>query len=577
MTNEISKTPPAEGTRANVVRPKRWENPFDPEISESDIEKILDLPLFRKIDRTGFPATGSLRDIVANDTRILNYRRGDIIVRQGYYGNSVFIVIKGTIRRVAGPEGERVLAPRRVARRLSWFRALAQIWWRPKYPEVRYTGAERRRRQVQLRSVDGADARAVIDDVDGFLEHYATTSLTAGSVFGAVSALSRSPRMATAFADTDTQLIEMRWQGLRDIRRRDRWFHGYIDGLYRLHGLRRQLEASPLFRHLDGETLDVIAEHTQFETYGDFEWTHTYKGAVARDSSTVIESEPVIAEEGQDADSLIMISSGFVRVSQRRDHGQRTIGYMTMGEFFGLDEVYGNWRNGEDQRLRFSLRAVGYVDVLRVPIGVLKTHVFPTLSPQRVNQQTGWVKDGGAALRIRQSVTDFLVDNRAINGTATMLINLDRCVGCDDCVKACALAHGDNPRFVRHGPDHGPLMIANACMHCADPVCMIGCPTGAISRNSDDGRVLIDDPACVGCATCANSCPYNNIRMVQIRNHEGATVIDEATGSPVLKATKCDLCLGQLGGPACQRACPHDALVRIDMKDRQNLAAWINR
>jgi len=101
MTNEISKTPPAEGTRANVVRPKRWENPFDPEISESDIEKILDLPLFRKIDRTGFPATGSLRDIVANDTRILNYRRGDIIVRQGYYGNSVFIVIKGTWRNRA--------------------------------------------------------------------------------------------------------------------------------------------------------------------------------------------------------------------------------------------------------------------------------------------------------------------------------------------------------------------------------------------------------------------------------------------------------------------------------------------
>ena len=33
----------------------------------------------------------------------------------------------------------------------------------------------------------------------------------------------------------------------------------------------------------------------------------------------------------------------------------------------------------------------------------------------------------------------------------------------------------------------------------------------------------------------------------------------------------------QLGGPACQRACPHDALVRMDMRDQAALAEWINR
>jgi Fe-S-cluster-containing hydrogenase component 2 len=65
--------------------------------------------------------------------------------------------------------------------------------------------------------------------------------------------------------------------------------------------------------------------------------------------------------------------------------------------------------------------------------------------------------------------------------------------------------------------------------------------------------------------------------MVEIRDPSGAIMIDEETHNPILKATKCDLCEGQLGGPACQRACPHDALVRVDMRDRETFARWTRR
>jgi Fe-S-cluster-containing dehydrogenase component len=144
-------------------------------------------------------------------------------------------------------------------------------------------------------------------------------------------------------------------------------------------------------------------------------------------------------------------------------------------------------------------------------------------------------------------------------------------------VRACASTHNNNPRFVRHGPVHADIMVANACMHCVDPVCLIGCPTGAIHRDPRDGRVIVDDTTCIGCSTCANSCPYNNIQMVEIRDHDGNFILDQETGEPIVKAAKCDLCLGQLGGPACQRACPHDALIRIDMREHERLAAWVNR
>ena len=122
---------------------------------------------------------------------------------------------------------------------------------------------------------------------------------------------------------------------------------------------------------------------------------------------------------------------------------------------------------------------------------------------------------------IDSQLLDFLADHRFLNGTQTMLINLDRCTRCDDCVRACAATHDNNPRFIRQGPKHDNLMVANACMHCVDPVCMIGCPTGAIARDAETGTVRINDRTCIGCSTCANSCPYEAIRMVEIREPGG--------------------------------------------------------
>jgi Fe-S-cluster-containing hydrogenase component 2 len=97
---------------------------------------------------------------------------------------------------------------------------------------------------------------------------------------------------------------------------------------------------------------------------------------------------------------------------------------------------------------------------------------------------------------------------------------------------------------------------------------MIGCPTGAIHRSLEGGTVVINDDTCIGCSTCAKACPYDNIRMVEIHDKNGRPLIDPNSNQPIVKATKCDLCIDQWGGPACVRACPHDALERVDFHDQ---------
>jgi Fe-S-cluster-containing dehydrogenase component len=343
-----------------------------------------------------------------------------------------------------------------------------------------------------------------------------------------------------------------------------------VEQAYRENSLRVHLRETPLLQDLPSEMLDRVAEATEFESYGSFDWHTDFGADRPPDANAQIASEPVIAEEGDPPNALLLIRAGFARVSRRHGHGHQTVAYLGKGQAFGLPELIETKRSGTPVPWRQSLRAVGYVDVLRIPAEVIKSvHVLHSTA-------------GESAIRNPQSAIDpptldFLADHRFLNGTQTMLINLDRCTRCDDCVRACAATHDNNPRFVRSGPTHDGIMVANACLHCIDPVCMIGCPTGAIGRDAETGTVRINDPTCIGCATCANSCPYDAIRMVEIREPGGAFYVDEATGQAIVKATKCDFCAGQLTGPACQNACPHDALIRADMSDDGALAKWLGK
>jgi Fe-S-cluster-containing dehydrogenase component/CRP-like cAMP-binding protein len=547
-------------------------------MSDADVDAILALALFRTIDESGFPATLPLRGIIRNDTRRQSYRKGDVIVREGDYGSSAFVSIRGAVAVAVDHKAPPVpVGSTRKPR--SWFSALAQLWRNPKMIEVRdvrlYEG-----QTVERRGTASSDVRVVIPDVDAYCRAHRVERIEQGGFFGEIAALSRTPRTATVFAIEDCELLEIRWQGLRDIRRRDKAFRQYIDGLYRSRSLKIHLAEYRLFRNLPEEVAREIAAGTLFETYGEFEWYSTFKRHIwEEEAHTIFEEEPVIAKQGDYVDGLLLIRSGFARLSESLGQGQRTLRFITKNDVVGMDEIIAHWRDRTPLILRHTVTAIGYVDVLRVPTALVERYILPLLDAGR-DQPGAAVRFAGASdagEQLDPELVNFLVDHRVINGTQTMMIDTDRCVGCDDCVRACAATHDNNPRFVRHGPQHGKLMIANACMHCRDPVCLIGCPTGAINRPSIDGRVLINDATCIGCGTCAASCPYNNIHLVEIRDAEGAFIIDEATNAPIVKATKCDLCLDQLGGPACQRACPHDALIRIDMSDHAAVARWVNR
>ncbi len=575
-----------------VDRPQRWDVPFGDAMRDEDVDQLLLVEPFRSIDPSRFPAALPMRGILKNDSRINVYQDGSIVVREGDYGNSAFLVLRGKVQVVLEGLGREVLGWQ-PSQKKGFVESMAAWWRSPRLPEVRdrlsagSSWTTNNRDQVE----DLAQTRVFLQDVPRVLDGSWSMTLHQGEIFGELAALTRAPRMVTVVAEGETVLLELRWQGLRDLMRRTDALREHIEGLYRENSLHVHLRETPLLAQLPSESLAAVADATIFETHGDFEWQSPVEPyAPGRQPETVM-NEPLIVEEGTPCEGLVLVRSGFARLSHRFGDGHRTLAYLGKGQVYGLAETIQTSLNQEPAAMSSSLRALGYVDVLRIPQAVLEEHVFPNVSQQAIQDAAAkhafyCTKNhcekqseslGAEQGQVETPLLEFLVERRLINGQQSMLIDLDRCTRCDDCVRACAATHDNNPRFVRQGQRHGSYLVAHACMHCVDPVCMIGCPTGAIGRDTESGSVRINDLTCIGCSTCANSCPYDNIRMTEVCDRHGAIAIDKTTQQPIYKATKCDLCSDLAGGPACQHACPHDALVRIDLGNLGELSRWVDR
>ena len=116
-------------------------------------------------------------------------------------------------------------------------------------------------------------------------------------------------------------------------------------------------------------------------------------------------------------------------------------------------------------------------------------------------------------LRVTPSANTAQAEDLGLmQGQNLMLIDLERCTRCDQCVDACVASHDDHvTRLVREGPRYDKYLVPSSCRMCRDPVCMIGCPVGSI-RRTEQLNIFIED-WCIGCGLCAQQCPYDAIQM----------------------------------------------------------------
>ncbi len=165
-----------------------------------------------------------------------------------------------------------------------------------------------------------------------------------------------------------------------------------------------------------------------------------------------------------------------------------------------------------------------------------------------------------------------------------MTIDIDLCIGCGNCVRACSAENGVPDGYfrtwveryhVKSGDQEHPKVespdgaikgfppstetnekafyVPKLCNHCETSPCVQVCPVGA-TFESPDGVVLVDTTYCLGCRYCIQACPYG-CRYIHPERH----TVD-----------KCSLCYHRITQgltTACCEACPTGARKLADLKN----------
>jgi CRP-like cAMP-binding protein/Fe-S-cluster-containing hydrogenase component 2 len=492
----------------------------------AEVEQLRGLPLFAGIPEK---ARDKVIEKVRKYIHVVACEPGEIVLREGDYSDSAYAIVEGAVEVVlsAGTQAER-----------PDVRGGAHV------PPPPRPGARPGREGLVGRG-RGTGGTVILSAFPADVVPGQRTILEAGEIFGEIGALSRYPVSATVRAETPLTLLRIRLPGLRMLLAASKEFRKFLDERYRERTLARHLRSVALFEKVDDEFIERLKEKAELLSF---------------------EPGQVIVEEATPADSFYLVRGGYVKVAVRTGTTDLAVTYLRKGDYAGETAML------LDEDWPFTLQALEHVEIVRIG-----KSEFQALAARYPHLEESLWAEMIARLKLRGSVgrnpvsaeyMQMAMETGLIHGESVLLIDLSTCTRCDECVRGCADAHGGEPRFIREGQKYRQWLVPTACYQCTDPVCMVDCPTGAITRSVGTLEVTINEPTCIGCTNCAQRCPWGNIIMVE----RGET---RADGKPVEVATKCDLCLNRPEGPACVQMCPHGSAVRISFKDLEQVTATL--
>ena len=516
--------------------------------AESGIEKLSQRLSAAELKRyavfEGFK--DQILETISPDVSVAAWRKGAVLFEEGSYVDVAFFLVEGEaeayLSKHAGAESPSAGAGSAPAGPAPAAPADTAMLAAPPGGTVHFRQSERGERDQQ----GGNTLLLSAMDFDLGSE-FDVATLGPGEFFGEIGALNGWPQSVTVKTVTPCTVVQIRVPALRLLKRRSGAFKKKVEAVYRERALLPQLRASPVFAECPAPLLAALAQRVELVSCDPGE---------------------VVVEEGAAADALYLVRSGFMRLSRAMGAGRATLTYLSKGMTVGEVELLVDGV----EKARFTVSSVGYGELVRVA----RRDLFEVLRAAPAGEQALWrqavarIKETGARLADPGSsrFLEFALDEGLVEGSSILVMDLDRCTRCDDCVRACADTHGGRPRFVREGERYDNLLIARSCYHCQDPVCLVGCPTGAIRRANVGDVVEIKDGICIGCATCRDNCPYDAIVM----HDTGGAWPDDALpkalrGTPRAVASKCDLCYDSAAGPACVRNCPHHCAHRVGSID----------
>ena len=389
-----------------------------------------------------------------------------------------------------------------------------------------------------------------------------TVPIGQGSIFGEVGLISGRRRGSTIRAAEDTVVVELSRKAALKL-----------------------ISSSP---EADAEVKRISIERQILQLFGSGLTPNDIAPLVASSTTEEVRAGKVVIQEGDEDTDLFIVRRGSMLVEKMIGDRPVFLSYLPAGSFFGEMAVI------DGSKRTATVKASIKSEVIRLPGAPflellernpqLRERALKVMDERRrTNDFIESQKDKvGNALGLYSETAKFLFEQGIGEATDALLIDEKLCIGCDNCERACADAHEGLSRLDREaGKSFAHLHVPTSCRHCEHPHCMADCPPNAI-RRGPDGEVSINAETCIGCGNCKSACPYGVIRMDPVPPKkpsllkwlffgsgpgpgEASYSWRKKNGDPDLakKAIKCDMCAGIDGGPACVRACPTGAAIRV--------------
>lgn len=483
-----------------------------PDAAGFEAEELLKIPVFQGV-------SGTFLELNRGAIVKRRFRKGEIICKEGEFGSTAFYIVEG---RAQVAIATRIAHVKTQGGAQGFFKRLTST----------LVGREEDNREGEAR-----DKTIPIDASVDLNYSSPVAELGPGDLFGEMTCMNFYPRSATVRAETDVVAYEM-LRNVLDIMLKNKTFRAQIDANYRRRALENHLRGVPMFAELSPDFIEHLKGSVELQRFAPGQ---------------------VIARQGEAADSFYLVRIGFVKVSENYPGGELVLAYLSRGDYFGeIGLLGGGVRTA-------TCTALDHVEVVRISgedfrqmverfPGVRKGLESAAAERRAANQQRMEM--------VRSVPIDQFLSQGLMEAQSLLVLDLQNCTRCDACVHACADAHEGVTRLVRDGLRFEQYLVATSCRQCRDPLCMVGCPVGAIRRRNSL-EVIIED-WCIGCGLCARNCPYGNINL---HPFEVMTEDPERPGRKKAavqqKATSCDLCT-HLKEPSCVYACPHDAAHRVD-------------
>lgn len=281
----------------------------------------------------------------------------------------------------------------------------------------------------------------------------------------------------------------------------------------------------------------------------------------------------LLFKEGDIGDALYVIRKGSLKISRKNAGGRDvTQTYVPAGHIVGEMALLSEEPGPRSASVSAAVAAETIViarDDFRLLLersAKVRTRMLE-LARQRQAENAAAATSEAAA-----RVLDFVMAEGVTDADNILVIDSDLCIACDNCERACEETHAGVSRLDRKGgKSFANIQIPISCRHCENPLCMTDCPPDALTRLAN-GEVIIRS-SCIGCGNCVRSCPYGVIKLVHEHPPESFSLLrlfglgqsksaDDHHGPA--KAAKCDLCSDLKSGPACVRACPTGAALRLN-------------